>query len=125
MNILLDTHVLLWWLDNPKVLSPSARESISNAENGVYVSLATVWEIVIKKSLGKLSIPNDLPDAISTNGFALLPLTLSHILAVESLPLHHRDPFDRVLIAQALNENLTIATRDADIMKYSVPHIPA
>lgn len=125
MRLLLDTHVLLWWLQDPALLSPNARAAIKDGENAVYISAAVIWELVIKKSLGKLSMPNDLESVLNANYFLSLPIIASHTLAIESLPLHHRDPFDRMLVAQASYENMSIVTRDPHILKYEVKSIIA
>jgi len=125
MTLLLDTHVLLWWLDDPKLLSIGARRAIREGSNTVYVSAAVVWEIAIKKALGKLTAPDDLEAAVTANRFLSLPITIPHALAVLTLPGHHRDPFDRMLIAQALHEKFRLVTRDQDIQKYPVPLIVA
>lgn len=125
MTLLLDTHVLLWWLDDPKRLSKDARKAIRDGTNVVYISAAVVWEIVLKKALGKLDVPDDLEEALDANRFLSLPITLPHALAVQTLPDHHRDPFDRLLIAQALHEGFRLVSRDADIAKYPVPLITA
>lgn len=125
MTLLLDTHVLLWWLDDPKRLSRAARRAIQDGSNPVYISAAVAWEITIKKALGKLDAPDDLEDAIEANRFLSLPITIPHALAVRSLPHHHRDPFDRILIAQALHEGFRLVNRDSEIAKYPVPQIVA
>jgi PIN domain nuclease of toxin-antitoxin system len=125
MTLLLDTHTLLWWLDDPKVLSKGARRAIRDGGNTVYVSAAVVWEIAIKKALGKLTAPEDLEAAMTANRFLPLPITIPHALAVLALSGHHRDPFDRMLIAQALHEKFRLVTRDEDIQKYPVPLIVA
>ncbi len=113
MSLLLDTHVLLWWLKDPALLSEGARNAIEDGENLVYVSAAVAWEIAIKRALGKLQAGN-LEEAITENQFLTLPVTVSHALAVEKLPDHHRDPFDRMLVAQAMSERLTLVSRDAE-----------
>lgn len=125
MKLLLDTHVLLWWLDAPKKLSSEARRAIRDETNSVFVSAAVVWEIIIKKSLGKLTVPDNLEEVIAANGFEPLNITLAHASALEGLPKHHRDPFDRILIAQALHEGLTLVNRDAEIGKYAVSQMLA
>lgn len=118
MKLLLDTHVLLWWLDDPSLLSTPAHDAIAEPENDVLVSTAVVWEIVIKVGLGKLAIPANLDDAIRQSGFRYLPVEASHALAIRGLPNHHRDPFDRMLIAQAVVEDATLLTRDTNILQY-------
>lgn len=125
MTLLLDTHVLLWWLDEPRLLSEAARKAIADGKNPVYVSAAVVWEISIKRSLGKLDAPDDLEAAITANRFLPLPVTIPHALAVAGLPSLHRDPFDRLLIAQAKHEGFKLVSRDPHIPAYGVPHIVA
>ena len=125
MNLLLDTHVLLWWLDDPALLSETAESAIRDPDNNILVSAATIWEIVIKKGIGKLDAPGDLDEALRDCGFASLPVTVQHALAVGSLPSHHRDPFDRMLVAQAIAEGLTVVSRDADVLRYPIPGILA
>jgi PIN domain nuclease of toxin-antitoxin system len=125
VKLLLDTHVLLWWLDNPKQISPKARDAISDENNLVFVSAAVVWEIVIKKALDKLEAPDNLSEVVAENRFEPLAITIEHALAVEKLPSYHRDPFDRMQIAQAMVEGMTIVTRDTDIAKYVVPQLRA
>lgn len=125
MRCLLDTHVLLWWLENPVALSEKARSVIKDGKNAIYVSAAVVWEIAIKRSLGKLDIPDNIDAVLKTNRFLPLSITVDHALAVQSLPTHHRDPFDRMLIAQAIFEDMAIITRDLNIQNYQVPTILA
>lgn len=125
MRLLLDTHALLWWFDDNRVLSREARDAISRPENIVLVSAVTAWEIVIKARLRKLRAPRDLDREIEAHGFDTLPITLQHALRVGRLPDHHEDPFDRMLVAQALVEGLTLVTRDANIPKYAVQVIEA
>ncbi|WP_442483983.1 type II toxin-antitoxin system VapC family toxin [Aeoliella sp. SH292] len=120
MNLLLDTHVALWWFADPSSLSAPASSAISDLQNGVYVSSIVAWEIAIKRSLGKLEAPVDLKGAISANFFETIDVTLDDALRVESLPWHHRDPFDRLLIAQAIGRDWTIVTRDGQFEKYGV-----
>jgi PIN domain nuclease of toxin-antitoxin system len=118
--LLLDTHVVLWWLEDDARLSRSARESIA-AEARVSVSAVTVWEIAIKKALGKLMPPVNWPDEIIEFGFDPLPITFDHAVEAGALPRHHADPFDRMLVAQARIEGLTIVTADARVAQYDVP----
>ena len=117
---LLDTHVLLWWLADDPSLSPKARSLIGDEKNLVFVSAASVWEIVIKKALKKLEAPDDLEAALEENNFKELPITLRHALAIGHLPNHHQDPFDRMLVAQAKCEFLTLITADEKLMRYEV-----
>lgn len=125
MKFLLDTHALLWWLDNNPTLSRKAKQVISLEKNIIYVSAASAWEISIKKSLGKLEAPDNLEEVIEINNFIPLPISISHTLNIAKLPNHHDDPFDRLLIAQATYEKLTLITRDANIIKYDVTVIEA
>ena len=127
MRILLDTHVLLWFLLTPEKLSIAALSAIQHAENQVYVSLASAWEMSIKSSLGKLSLTQPIEpfilDQARRNRFDILPITLAHIAAVERMPHHHRDPFDRLLIAQSLVENIPLVSADSIIHAYPITHI--
>lgn len=125
MRLLLDTHVFLWWLDSPILLSSAAREAIADGSNTIYISSAVIWEIAIKRALGKLNAPLDLEEAMVSNRFLPLPITIAHALAVESLPSHHRDPFDRMLIAQSLLEQCHLVSRDRHVASYGVAHIVA
>ena len=119
MNLLLDTHALLWWLADID-LTVSAVEAIADPGNVVMVSAISVWEIEIKRSLGKLDAPEDLIEAIGDSGFEPLPVEFSHARAAGGLPPHHRDPFDRMLIAQAMTDGLVVVTRDIAFEDYDV-----
>jgi PIN domain nuclease of toxin-antitoxin system len=121
MNLLLDTHVLLWWLDDNPSLGQSARQAIANPEHLVFVSAVSIWEIVIKKSIGKLLVPDEFPQVLEEQPFHHLDMTVEHAFKVGELPLHHSDPFDRLLIAQSLVDGLTLVTGDSSIRKYDVP----
>ena len=126
MNLLLDTHVLLWWLDDPKtLLSEQASTAIEDQDNQIIVSVASAWEIAIKKTLGKLESPDNLKELIADAEFELMPIDYEHAWQVKNLPLHHRDPFDRLLVAQATVENLTLVTRDSYLEAYNVPILKA
>jgi PIN domain nuclease of toxin-antitoxin system len=121
MNLLLDTHVFLWAVDNNPNLSTAARAAIQDGRNVVYVSAATAWEISIKRAMGKLKVPQgDHLEELRLHRFTPLSITIEHALAVEGLPSHHKDPIDRMLIAQAQEERLTIITRDQRISLYNV-----
>lgn len=119
-RVLVDTHALLWWLSDDAALSPAARETLADPANDPLVSAASVWEIAIKRSLGKLTAPDDLPDLIFDEGFSWLPITALHAWQVRELPNHHRDPFDRLLVAQALSEQLPVITADTRFTDYGV-----
>ncbi len=125
MNLLLDTHVLLWWLDANPTISEEAKSTIADGNNLVFVSAAVIWEIRIKQALGKLEIPSNFRKVLYEQPFEMLAITADHAHAVGDLPLHHRDPFDRMLIAQATVERLTMVTRDAIIKDYKIPVINA
>ena len=125
MNILLDTHVLIWALENNPTLSDKARNSIIDGNNLVYVSAATVWEIAIKKSVGRLDVPDNLIEEIDLHRFTPLPINYDHAQLAGELPYLHKDPFDRILIAQALVEKFTLLTRDQMIINYEVQTIRA
>ena len=120
MNLLLDTHALLWWLDASPRLSEKASAEIANGENLVFVSAVVVWEIRIKEALGKLCIPPNFREVLEKENFENLPITSSHAHAVARLPAHHRDPFDRMLVAQALEESLNVVTHDRQIGLYDI-----
>jgi PIN domain nuclease of toxin-antitoxin system len=119
-RLLVDTHALLWWLTDDASLSPVARDALADPSHEPLVSAASVWEIAIKRSLGKLTAPDDLPDQIGKAGFQFLPVSAAHAWEVRDLPAHHRDPFDRLLVAQALIEGLPVITADARFGEYGV-----
>ena len=119
-RLLLDTHVLLWWLSDDPQLGASSRQAIANPRNTVYVSAANAWEISIKKSTGKLTAPDDMDAIVESEGFEKLPVTLFHGDQAGSLPELHKDPFDRMLIAQAQSEGLVIVTNDEKIIQYKI-----
>lgn len=118
MNVLLDTHALLWWVAGEK-LSDEAVEVLENPDNLAFVSAASIWEISIKQAIGKLSVDGDL-DAVVLEDFEPLDIGFEHARLAGELPNHHRDPFDRLLIAQAKLESLTILTRDHAFADYEV-----
>jgi PIN domain nuclease of toxin-antitoxin system len=120
MNLLLDTHVALWWFDGGESLSDAAREAIRRAPV-VYVSAASAWEVAIKSGLGKLTLPAPFEDGVERSKFTPLPIQFAHAAAVTSLPRHHADPFDRMLIAQSIVENLNIVTHDEQFRAYGRP----
>jgi PIN domain nuclease of toxin-antitoxin system len=120
VNLLLDTHVLLWWLSGSKRLHSAAREAIADSTRA-YVSAATVWEIAIKIALGKLEFRGEMAEQLAINNLLPLAVTVPHALAAGALPAHHSDPFDRMLVAQAKIESLTLVTHDARLGAYDVP----
>ena len=120
MKILLDTHVLVWALSSPEKIKPKVQDLLVDTDNIVFVSIASLWELQIKKSLNKISLPDDFISQLQENGFELLDINYKHITKLAELPLIHRDPFDRMLVAQTIHENLSLVTNDLEIMKYNV-----
>jgi PIN domain nuclease of toxin-antitoxin system len=120
VKLLLDTHILIWWLSQERRLSQAEIDLITDSDNFIFVSAATAWEIAVKKMIGKLEAPDDLPAALAINNFLELPITIEHSQKLYQLPLHHHDPFDRIMVAQAMSEDLTFMTRDAKIALYDI-----
>jgi PIN domain nuclease of toxin-antitoxin system len=121
VRLLLDTHVLLWWLSDDRKLAKNARDIIANSNNDVLVSSASVWEVAIKAALGRLEVElDDLEDAIVRNGFRPLPIGFRHAVTVGRLPAVHRDPFDRMLVAQASVEELRLVSHDRVFERYGL-----
>ena len=125
MKLLLDTHGFIFYIDRPDALPPPARAAIEDPANDLFLSLASPWEMQIKSTLGKLKLTKPAADLVQAElrrgAIQLLPITLQHIEALSRLPNHHRDPFDRMLVAQAIHEGLTIVTADQSIKKYAAP----
>lgn len=123
-RLLLDTHAFLWWVDDAPELTTAARQAIADGNNECYLSLASCWEMSIKSSLGKLRLTSPVERFVSeqmtSNGFTLLHIELRHAAKVEKLPFHHRDPFDRLLLAQAISEKLTLVSADRIFHDYGV-----
>ena len=122
MRLLLDTHVFLWWVDGNPRLARNGRRAIAEADT-VYVSVASAWEMAVKVALKKLVLPGPVEPAIEQSHFEKLPITFGHAAALMALAPHHRDPFDRMLIAQAFAEGLTIVTHDRRFELYGVPAV--
>ncbi len=123
MLLLLDTHILIWFLEGSKLLSKSRRQIISNPQNDVFVSIASLWETAIKISVGKLTLKQPLANVIKqiiVQDIEILPIMPEHTLQVSTLPFHHRDPFDRLIIAQAQIENLMIISDDSNFGSYGI-----
>ncbi len=123
MQILIDTQILIWFLEGNNLLSPNRCRIISSSQNKIFVSLASLWEIAIKISIGKLTLSKPLADVIeqiSKENIEILNISPKHILQVSTLPLHHRDPFDRIIIVQSQVENLDLMTEDAEFGKYGI-----
>jgi PIN domain nuclease of toxin-antitoxin system len=128
MNLLLDTHTLIWWMDDDKRLGRRARALLRDPKNDVCISAASIWEVSIKTALGRLKINASFEESIEgelEQDFRALPITFAHAFAVQHLPLHHGDPFDRILVAQAQCENLTLLTSDPSMEPYDVRTIDA
>jgi PIN domain nuclease of toxin-antitoxin system len=126
MEYLLDTHTFIWFTENDPQLSETARQQIVNIKNPCYLSIASIWEIVIKQSISKLGFsktPQAIEQLCAESNIGLLDIKLEHLSALQNLPHIHNDPFDRLIIAQALSKNLTIITRDRNIPQYTIPII--
>ena len=124
MKLLLDTHIFIWWDSSPDKLKPSTLDIINNTENQIYLSLVSLWELQIKNQLGKLSLnrplKNLIEDQVQNNELKILPIQQNHIFELNQLPLIHKDPFDRLLIAQCLQEKLVLVTQDSLLSKYQI-----
>jgi PIN domain nuclease of toxin-antitoxin system len=125
MRLLLDTQVLIWVLKNPERLADATRRAITASETRVFVSMASPWEMAIKEALGNLTPPDELEAHLEEKRFELLPIFPRHARAVAALPHHHGDPFDRMLIAQAQVDGMTLVTSDQKIGRYQVSLMPA
>lgn len=125
MNVLLDTQVALWWLSEPATLSGEALEVISDGRNRVLLSAVSVWEAAIKAAAGRLTMPESFAEAAEAEGIEELAICSRHAARAATLPPLHRDPFDRLLVAQALEEGLVIVTRDSLVRQYAVATLPA
>jgi PIN domain nuclease of toxin-antitoxin system len=123
MRLLLDTHAFLWWDSKDASLPATLQAAVASPRNEVFVSAVTVWEIAIKRGLGKLVFAGGLGTAIADHGFTPLPVTVEQAEWAGSLPQLHRDPFDRLLVAQAQLEGLVLVTVDDQILRYAVPHL--
>ncbi len=125
MRLLLDTHALLWWLANDAALGTQACKLVADPENEVLVSIVSLWEIVVKRRIGKLDVDIvDVARAIPRAGFSLLPISTVHLAELARLPLHHRDPFDHLLIAQAMAERATFVSEDRHTPLYTRRFVP-
>jgi PIN domain nuclease of toxin-antitoxin system len=127
VRLLLDTHAFLWWVGASRELSRRARSAVGSGRNECFLSIASGWEIAIKVSLGTLKVQGALdrflPEQLAANGFQALTIDLKHCARVAALPFHHRDPFDRLLVAQALEDGLAIVTADPVFAKYGVERV--
>jgi PIN domain nuclease of toxin-antitoxin system len=118
---LIDSHALLWAAGQPNRISSKVRRVLVDEESLVFVSIASLWEISIKQNLGKLTVPADFFLSLFDGGYELMPISLKHLEVYRELPLHHRDPFDRILVAQAQHEQLTLITHDTAFDAYQIP----
>ena len=124
-RLLLDTHAFLWWISDDSLLQRAAHAAIANPRNQIFVSALTAWEITFKRLRGQMDAPDNLASMVDEKGFTHLPLTFHHAELAARLPQHHKDPFDRFLIAQAQAEGLTVVTRDAHLPRYGIRTIRA
>lgn len=125
MNVIIDTHVLLWWLGDDPALPPRSRQLLADPRTTVFLSAVVMWELRIKQALGKIALPPEFREALAAQGFTELPVTIAHTDQLATLPMLHRDPFDRLLVAQATAENLTLMSFDQEIRLYEVALAPA
>jgi len=125
LRLLLDSNAFIWAYTRPKELSAAARRTLGDPANHRFLSIASLWEIAIKQSTGKLPLSADFTHAIADLALVVLPVSLTHVTRVQRLPFHHRDPFDRMIIAQAMEEGLTIVTRDRHFAAYGVSLLEA
>jgi PIN domain nuclease of toxin-antitoxin system len=120
-SLLLDSHALLWWQEDDPRLGANARKAVERPNTALYFSAASVWELAIKQAQQKLELPDSLLDVLADEGFVEVAISAAHGLRAGSLPPHHKDPFDRMIVAQAQSEGLTVVTRDERIAAYGVP----
>ena len=125
MRLLLDSHVLLWWTSSPSRIAAPTKSAIDSSDNDVFVSVATAWELAIKSGLGRLRMPSGLEEKMDERGLQKLGISFAHAALAGRLPRHHGDPFDRMLIAQAQSEGLTLVTRDRVFSAYGIPVLKA
>lgn len=125
MRLLLDTHAMIWMVGEPAMLARPALAALADPDNDRWVSIATIWEIATLSANGRLSFPPSYTEALQRTLTTLLPISLAHVERAASLPFHHRNPFDRLLIAQAMEESLTVVTRDRRFAAYGVAVLPA
>jgi PIN domain nuclease of toxin-antitoxin system len=125
MRLLLDTSALLRWSEDGTKIGRTAATAIADRQNTIFVSAASAWEIGIKRAIGKLIVAGEVRDWLGTGGFVELPVTVEHGTVAGALPLHHRDPFDRMLVAQAKVESLTLVTHDQTLRRYDIAVLDA
>ena len=123
MNYLLDTHTIIWFLNGDEILSEKAKKTIENQDNSKFISIATIWEIAIKISLDKIRFEKGFKnflDLIKDNGSEIIPISFDHAITISTMKFIHRDPFDRLIVAQAMSDKLTIITKDENIGRYDI-----
>lgn len=125
MRLLLDSHTALWWLESPSKIRPTTLAIINNIENEIFVSAASIWELRLKAAKGKLTLPTNFTETLISQSVQELPITWKHTREILNLPPIHKDPFDRLLIAQAIQESLTLVTNDTQIQQYPIHHLKA
>jgi|SRR3989338_962061 len=125
MRYLLDTHIFIWWMEKNKRLSKDIFNLLNNPQNQIFLSVASVWELIIKKAKKKLKTPKDVQGGIKASGFIPINIEMLHVLDLEKLPMHHNDPFDRIIISQAKIEHLTLITADKKIWKHNLSLLKA
>lgn len=121
MRYLIDTHIFIWWMERSNRLSRNIFNLLNNPQNKVFLSVASVWEVIIKKAKKKLKTPKDVEGGIKASGFIPINVEILHVLGIEKLPMYHDDPFDRIIISQTKAERLTLITADKKIWKYNLP----
>lgn len=119
-SFLIDTQIFLWWMEKSKRLSKNLYQLLNDSQNRIFLSVGTIWEIIIKRAKKKLKLSLDIEEGIKSSGFSVLPIEITHVLGIEDLPAIHQDPFDRILVAQAKAEELVIITSDPKIKKYPI-----
>lgn len=124
-NFLIDTQIFIWWMEENKKLPAGIKSILDDPLNNIFISVAAPWEIVIKIKSGKLRVPKNFAEFVMNEVFKVLPIQVNHVLHLRKLPLHHKDPFDRILISQAIVESLTLITADQKIWKYKLKLIKA
>lgn len=124
MNVLIDTHVLLWWLSDHPSLPQRSRQLLADPDTTIYLSAVVMWELRIKQALGKVVLPAEFRETLENQGFTELPVTIAHTDRLATLPMVHRDPFDRLLVAQALEEKLCLMSFDDAVRQYEVTLAP-
>ncbi|EKD69969.1 MAG: hypothetical protein ACD_46C00686G0002 [uncultured bacterium] len=125
MHYLLDTHVVLWWLTEPEKIHTKAKKILCDRANEIFISSASFWEMAIKKSIGRITLPHNLLEAVAIEGFKILPINPEECIGVADLPMLHADPFDRILVMQAKLYDLVIITRDIKLTEYPVITVSA